>query len=336
MAHTIKTGAEDRVAPARPLVSVVVPAYNSAWSLDETLASVCAQTYPDIEVLVVDDGSLDTTAQVAAAWSRRDCRVRLIRKPNGGVASARNRGAREARGVYVAPIDADDLWAPDHVERQVAALEAAGPGAGMAFAHTVFIDRDGRPLPAGSPTPPEPAQPHDADFRGLLLRNSVANGSAAVFRRDRMLEAGGYDEGLRAAGAEGAEDWKLTLTLAASGRVIYVPAPTVRYRISHSSMSRDPSMMRRSAMMVIDHMRRHGPRLTPWTYWHARTLILVWMLPRTLQANQWREALRMFVRAYVLNPLWWVHAEPRKLIRRIGTEGLARLLGFWRGPAQTR
>jgi predicted ferric reductase len=101
-------------------------------------------------------------------------------------------------------------------------------------------------------------------------------------------------------------------------------------------MSRDPSMMRRSAMMVIDHMRRHGPRLTPWTYWHARTLILVWMLPRTLQANQWREALRMFVRAYVLNPLWWVHAEPRKLIRRIGTEGLARLLGFWRGPAQTR
>ena len=61
-----------------PLVSVVVPAYNAAWSLDETLASVCAQTYRDIEVLVVDDGSTDSTAEVATAWSRRDARVRLI------------------------------------------------------------------------------------------------------------------------------------------------------------------------------------------------------------------------------------------------------------------
>ena len=151
MAQTsLGTSAVEAVAPAaaRPLVSVVVPAYNAAWSLDETLASVCAQTYRDIEVLVVDDGSTDATADVAAAWSQRDCRVRLIRKPNGGVASARNRGLREARGVYVAPIDADDLWAPDNVERQVAALEAAGPGACMAFAHTIFIDLDGRPLPS--------------------------------------------------------------------------------------------------------------------------------------------------------------------------------------------
>ena len=319
-----------------PLVSVVVPAYNAAWSLDETLASVCAQTYPELEVLVVDDGSTDATAEVAATWSGRDPRVRLISKPNGGVASARNRGMREARGVYVAPIDADDLWAPDHVERQVAALEAAGPGAGMAFARTVFIDGQGRPLPAGPPEQPEPVKPPDVDFRGLLLRNSVANGSAAVFRRDRMLEAGGYDEGLRAAGGEGAEDWKLTLTLAASGRVVYVPAPTVQYRISHSSMSRDAAVMRRSAMMVIDHMRQHGPKLPPWTYWHARTMILVWMLPRTLQANQWREALGMVVRAYVLNPLWWVNAEPRRLIWRICTEGMGRVLGLWRRPAQAR
>ena len=114
---------------------------------------------------------------------------------------------REARGVYVAPIDADDLWEPDNLERQVAALEAAGPDACMAFARTVFVDSNARPLPAAVWCPWETRtdtpKPPDTDFRGLLLRNSVANGSAAVFRRDRMLEAGGYDESLRAAGGRG-------------------------------------------------------------------------------------------------------------------------------------
>jgi glycosyltransferase involved in cell wall biosynthesis len=313
----------EAVAPVadRPLVSVVVPAYNAAWSLDETLASICAQTYSNIEVLVVDDGSTDATAEVAGAWSRRDSRVRVIRKPNGGVASARNRGVREARGVYVAPIDSDDLWAPDNLERQVAALEAAGPDACLAFARTVFIDRDGRALPDRPSTPPE------TDFRNLLLRNAVANGSAAVFRRDRMLEAGAYDEGLGAAGGQGVDDWKLVLTLAVMGRIVYVPAPTVRYRMSHTnSLSRQIPAMRRGALMVIDHARRHGPRQPFWVYWHARTLILVWMLPRALQTGQWREAVGLAVRAYGLNPLWWVNPEPWRLIWRICTTGVGRVL----------
>ena len=309
-----------------PLVSVVVPAYNAAWSLDETLASVCAQTYRHIEVLVVDDGSTDTTAEVVAAWTQRDCRVRLIRKPNGGVASARNRGMHEARGVYVAPIDADDLWEPDHLERQVAALEVAGPDAVMAFARTLFVDVEDRPMPKAVWCPweshTEPPAPPETDFRGLLLRNSVANGSAAVFRRDRMLAAGGYDEGLRAAGGEGAEDWKLTLTLAASGRVIYVPAATVRYRMSRTSMSRAIPPMRRSVLMVIDYARQHGPRLAPWTYWHARTLMLVWLLPRAMRSGQWRQALSLALDAYVMNPVWWVHPEPWTLIWRACATGL--------------
>lgn len=329
MIHTgFNTAACEAVgaAPARPLVSVVVPAYNAAWSLDETLASICAQTYTDIEILVVDDGSTDATAEVVTAWTRRDPRVRLIRKPNGGVASARNRGVQEARGTYVAPIDSDDLWAPDNLERQVAALEAAGPEACLSFARTVCVDRQGRPLPADPPKPPQ------TDFRGLLLRNAVANGSAAVFRRDRLIEAGGYDEGLRAAGGQGAEDWKLILTLAARGRVVHVPAPTVRYRISQDSMSHLVPVMRRGALMVIEHVRRHGPRLAPWTYWHARTLILVWMLPRALQARQWREAAGLAFRAYVLNPVWWVNPEPWALIGRIGRAGVRALTGA-RKPA---
>ena len=140
---------------------------------------------------------------------------------------------REARGVYVAPIDADDLWEPDNLERQVAALEAAGPDACMGFAETVFVDMDGRPVPAAVWCPWETRtgahKAPETDFRGLLLRNSVANGSAAVFRRDRMTGGWRVDEGLHAAGGQGAEDWKLTLTLAARGASsTYQPRPRDR------------------------------------------------------------------------------------------------------------
>jgi hypothetical protein len=168
------------------------------------------------------------------------------------------------------------------------------------------------------------------------LRNSVVSGSAAVFRRDRMLEAGGYDEGLRAAGGQGVEDWKLTLTLAASGRVLHVPEATVRYRMSHGSMSRGIPAMRRGVLMVIDHARRHGPRLAPWTYWHARSLMLVWMLPRAVRSGQWREALGLAVRVYVLNPLWWMNPEPWTLIWRICTTGVGRALALGRRPEEAR
>jgi glycosyl transferase family 2 len=168
------------------------------------------------------------------------------------------------------------------------------------------------------------------------LRNAVANGSAAVFRRDRMLEAGAYDESLHAAGGQGAEDWKLILTLAASGRIVYVPAPTVRYRISRSSMSHAIPAMRHGALLVIDHARRNGPPLPPWTYWQARTLMFVWMLPRALQTSQWREAAGLAVTAYGLNPLWWVNPEPWTLIWRICTTGVGRVLGIQRRPEHGR
>src|SRR5262245_57856494 len=99
----------------RPVVSVVVPAFNAGATLDQTLRSVRAQTYTHLEVIVVDDGSKDATAEIALAHAKSDARIRLVRQANGGVASARNAGIREARAALVAPIDADDLWAPTKI-----------------------------------------------------------------------------------------------------------------------------------------------------------------------------------------------------------------------------
>ncbi|MCS6813258.1 MAG: glycosyltransferase [Cyanobacteria bacterium] len=102
-----------------PLVSVVIPAYNAEKCLAETLTSVLAQTYEHLEVLVVNDGSTDGTADLASQIMLRDRRLKVITQSNAGAAAARNTGIRHAQGEYIAPIDADDLWHPQAIEKMV-------------------------------------------------------------------------------------------------------------------------------------------------------------------------------------------------------------------------
>jgi glycosyltransferase involved in cell wall biosynthesis len=102
------------------LISCIVPVYNSERYLGETLDSILAQTYRPLEIIVVDDGSTDGTAAVAAGYGHR---VRYVRQANAGEAAARNRGLNVAEGEFVAFDDADDLWHPEKLERQVARLE---------------------------------------------------------------------------------------------------------------------------------------------------------------------------------------------------------------------
>ena len=113
-----------------PLVSVIVPAYNAASTVQQTLRSVLAQTCAHIEVIVVDDGSTDDTAMAVAEIAAQDARVRLERRPQCGVAGARNHAIRCASGEFIAPMDADDLWHPTKLERQLQQFEGDGPDLG--------------------------------------------------------------------------------------------------------------------------------------------------------------------------------------------------------------
>lgn len=109
------------------LITVVMPAFNAAATIEESIASLQAQTYPHWQLVVVDDGSSDTTCALVERIAAADPRVRLLRQPmNGGPAAARNRGVREARGRYVAFLDADDLWRPEKLSVQVPAMGAPG------------------------------------------------------------------------------------------------------------------------------------------------------------------------------------------------------------------
>jgi hypothetical protein len=171
-------------AAAGPLVSVVVPAYNAEATLAASLASAAAQSYRRIEILIVDDGSTDCTAAVAERFCAAEPRARLIRKANGGASSARNAGIAAASGDYVAPLDADDLWHPAKLERQVAAALAQRRPPGFVYCWFRVIDGDDRVI-ADS----EPHMVEGPALRRLAYRNFVGNGSGPLIHRAAALAA---------------------------------------------------------------------------------------------------------------------------------------------------
>ena len=161
----------------QPLVTVIIPLYNGARTIVETLRSACAQTVRELEILVIDDGSSDGGPALVEDFSRDDARVRLLRnEKNLGVGRTRNRGMREARGEYLAFLDSDDLWKPQKLQRQLALLEETG--ADLCFAAYAFIDE------AGKETGREYRVPQSVDYDGLLGEN-VIGCSTVVLRRSR-------------------------------------------------------------------------------------------------------------------------------------------------------
>jgi glycosyltransferase involved in cell wall biosynthesis len=242
--------------PGNDAVTVVVPAYNAEATLDETLRSVRTQTHQALEILVIDDGSRDGTAAIAVAHAAADPRVRLIRQDNAGVAAARNRGIEEARAALIAPVDADDLWAPAKIERQLATLHRGGPRVALVYTWSTLIDRESRVVGFGR------AAMDEGDVLAHMCRgNLMGNGSAALMRRDAVLEAGGYDSTLRAHRAQGCEDMLLYCRIAARHHAAVVPDYLTGYRQGSETMSWDVVQMFRSWRFVAAELYGRHPEL---------------------------------------------------------------------------
>lgn len=286
-------------------VSVVIPLYNGAWSLEQTLRCVQQQSLVDFEAIIIDDGSTDGSADLARACVAEDPRFRIIEQQNAGVARTRNRGVALAKGDYVAPLDQDDLWPPDFLESAVRALDDA-PNAVMAFARSVWINADGEESAF-----PLPDAPRRIDYRELLRRNPIGNGSCTVVRRD-ALQAVGFDSDLVAQVGQ-VDDWWTQLQLSWMGEVIMLDGPLVRYRISAAAAShRQLLRMARGGLEVIRRARRQGPRLSALDYGYARSMTLLWFMRRARAAGEWRLALYLAAWAYATHPLWFVHRELRQ------------------------
>ena len=239
---------------ANPLVSVIVPARNAQAYIATAIASACAQTHRNLEVLVVDDGSRDRTGAVVRALAECDRRVRLLTQRHQGVAAARNRAILEARGQYIAPLDADDIWFPHKLERQVQALHAQ-PGAGLAYAWSVDVDEYGR-LTGGYYAHELPSSVRAA----LIYRNVVGCSSVPLIRRACLEQAGLYDEsGYALNGVQGCEDLDLYLRIAERCPFTLVRDFLVGYRQSRGRMSSNALAMGRSFRLALHGCRRRHP-----------------------------------------------------------------------------
>ena len=205
-------------------VSVIVPAYNGAGTILETIRSVQAQTFSDFELIVVDDGSTDRTVELAESLG--EPRLRVHSYENGGLATARNRGMSRAGGELLAFVDADDLWTPDKLEAQVAALDRR-PEAGAAYSWTSYIDETGAELRLQTPVH------FDGDvYRPLLLRNFLCSGSNILIRREVAEAVGGFDPT-----ALQMEDWEFFVRVAARWPFALVARYQILYRVWSRSLS---------------------------------------------------------------------------------------------------
>lgn len=259
-----------------PLVSVIVPAHNAGATIGAALRSVRRQTWTALEIVVVNDGSTDGTAAEVERQASEDPRIRLIAQSNQGVASARNRGMLSARGTLAATLDADDLWRPTKLAKQVAMLEAAGDAVGLVYTWFARIDAAGCVIDQTNRT--------DAEgdvLRRMCMGNLVGNGSSPLMRRDLVLELGGYDPGLRAQGAEGCEDLKLYFQIAERSRFAVVREHLTGYRLSPNNMSSRALQMLRSYDLVMKPFRaKYGAFAEDF---HAgRTLLIEWLLERAV------------------------------------------------------
>jgi glycosyltransferase involved in cell wall biosynthesis len=236
------------------LVSVVIPAYNAASTLDETLRSVRSQTHPALEIIVVNDGSTDDTGAIAKRHAAIDARVQVVTQDNAGLAAARNTGWRRARSNLVAFLDADDLWAPTKIEQQIRALQAGGERVGLVYCW--FTRIDSRSAITGAW---EGARLEGHVLEWILAGNFVGNGSSALIRRQALIDANGFQSGLRAAGAEGCEDWLLFCRVAEKYRYAVVPEHLIGYRYLPHNMSSNRPRMLRSWMLAHDEMLARQP-----------------------------------------------------------------------------
>ena len=222
------------------LVSVVIPTRDRSWCLPEAIESVLAQSYKDVEIIVIDDGSRDDTRKVV---SRYGGKLRYYYQENKGVVSARNRGLSEARGEYVAFLDDDDLWAPGMLERAVSAFRSSEGDTGVVYVGYRYLLRDGdksRPLD-------RKVKCFSGDvFERLIMGNFIPLPSA-VIKRECLEKAGGFDERIG-----WYEDWELFLRLSLHGyRFLFIDEPLLYIRIHGSNRSCDLLAMKEGALKVV-------------------------------------------------------------------------------------
>ncbi len=237
-----------------PTVSVVISCYNYGHYVGSCLKSVLSQTFQDFEIIVVDDGSIDDTCEVVQSFLD-DPRITYLKQSNKGQASAKNRGIREAQGKLVAFLDADDLWEPDKLEKQVACFE--DEAVGVVYTRAIYIDSQGKDLNREVESFGIHLTPRWGKVLPYLLFDNFVPFSSAMVRRG--LLARGFNEEIKMA-----IDWELWLYLSLECQFEFVDEKLLRYRMGHQGqMSKNALERFRCTDGILDtFLEKHGHKLS--------------------------------------------------------------------------
>ncbi len=265
--------------PQRPRFSVVVPAYNAEPYLQDCMQSVLNQTDPDFELIIVDDGSTDGTAERVRSLSW-DARVKLVQRCNGGLAAARNTGIQAAQGEWVAFLDADDRWCPEKLATHRHYL-ATQPEIAVTYDRAVFMDQAGQRTGLRLAKTDRPLT-----AERLLLKNYLGNGSTPIVRRSVLQAAGVFNENLKRM-----VDHELWVRLSWRGySFLRVPGVLTEYRLHPQSLSANSERMLQGLQVFLEEISLYAPDLVQ----RLRPLILAcnhrWMARSAFAAGDYSRA----------------------------------------------
>ncbi|MEH2271815.1 MAG: glycosyltransferase [Nostoc sp.] len=231
-----------------PKISVIIPAYNSEKTITHTIQSVLNQTFTDLELIVINDGSQDSTLEVVTKI--QDSRIKVFSYSNAGGNVSRNRGLHHSVGEFISFLDADDLWTPDKLQSQLKALQE-NVNAKVAYSWTDYINANGQFILSG-----KRINVNENVYEKLLLNNFLENGSNPLICRKALITLGGFDESLNAA-----QDWDMWLRLASKFDFICVPSVQILYRISANSVSSNLVRQEKTCLQVLERAYKEKPSL---------------------------------------------------------------------------
>jgi len=206
-----------------PLVTIIVPCYKQAHFLKDSLQSVVDQEYSDWECIIVNDGSPDDVSEVVQQWINQDSRFKYLEKENGGLSSARNFGIKQAKGIYILPLDADDILHQDYVKKAVLELQQNESLAIVSCYSKFFISTQNNVI--------YKLRPKGENCVDLLYVNQLI--ATSLYRKKCWEEVGGYDESMK----KGFEDWEFWISITKRGwKYMIIPEFLFFYRKSKKSM----------------------------------------------------------------------------------------------------
>lgn len=286
------------------LVSVIIPAYNAEKYIRQAIESALSQTYANIEVLVVDDGSTDKTPEIVRKFADQDSRVVLLQQPNTGVAAARNSAIEKSKGEFIAPLDADDIWHPKKLERQIDCFAQSGKTVGLVYTWSVFLDENGQQMSYC-----QCAQVEGKVLVRLIFENSPGNSSCPLIRRRCLEEIGSYDCHYKEQNAQGCEDWDLYLRIAEQYEFRVVPECLVGYRQVIGSMSFNDALMVKGYKIILKGLEQRHPNIPTKLYQWSSAHFYWYIALKCRRSKDYRKALQYLFKTVQLDSLYLLNAS---------------------------